>query len=100
MKRFNRILFNKPNKFIYYLKSFLGYSIPKTVYQRKLAKTLAALENRNDQSYINQRVDYYNKLEPTEPASVFRCLVDHKYNRKLRSVYFFDTYEYTRWFRD
>lgn len=100
MNALNRIRYNKPSKLLYYFKSFLGYSLPKKIYQKKLIKTLASFENREDKSYINKRVDYYNKLDLTGTPLVFKCIGAHKYKRQLKSVYFFDTYEYTRWFSD
>lgn len=76
----------------------MRYLTPTSYLRCKLEKTLAAVENRSDKEYIYNRVNYYNKLEnqvvlPTDA----KILGKHKLKGN-KSVYFFDTYEYTRWF--
>ena len=100
MNFLNSILYNKPGKFFYYLRSFTGYCLPKFIWQRKLNATLARVESRLDKDYILDRVNYYNQLGATVVPVQFKKIGDHKYRRNLKSVYFFDTYEFTRWFKD
>ncbi|MCL2639381.1 MAG: glycosyltransferase family 90 protein [Phycisphaerales bacterium] len=91
---------DKNNKFLYYLKNNLRWAlIPNAFYRRQLATTLAELLNRPDRDYIEQRVAYYNKLnEPTPLPQDAPPLAEHRYRLKNISTYFFDTFEYTRWF--
>ena len=86
---------------IYYSKNFVRYITPKVLLRNRLQKVLAELEKRPDKEYILRRVDYYNKMQgivPIDPVSSHR-LADHKFG-DAGSVYFFDSYEFTRWFSD
>lgn len=53
-----------------------------------------------EKEYIDQRVDYYNRLTAFSPLPKDApTLGQHTYkNRKGNSVYFFDTFEFTRYF--
>ena len=71
--------------------------------QSRLDRVLAEAERRPDWEYICRRADYYNKLSPapaTPPREGLRPLGDHKFRRGVKTAYFFDTYEFTRWFSD
>jgi hypothetical protein len=72
---------------------------PKWFFQARLRRTLAAASRRKDREYIEQRVNYYNKLTGKAKLPV---AMPHLSEHKLRGqkVYFFDSYEYTRWFSD
>ena len=87
----------KNSKFIYYLVNNLRQLQPKFIFRMRLSGTLASVEQRKDKEYIMERVNYYNKLQPVVklPASA-PVLADHKV--RGAKVYFFDTYEYIRWF--
>jgi hypothetical protein len=61
-----------------------------------LQKKLAALKDFN-QTYIKQRVNYHNKLTTVRPLSSGTQLGNFKLTDKFK-VYFFDTYEYVRYF--
>lgn len=73
--------------------------VPKFFFQMRLRSKLVSVSRRKDYEYIRQRVDYYNKLsdEVKLPIAAAR-LSEHKIGRQ--KVYFFDTYQYTRWFSD
>ena len=73
--------------------------VPKFFFQMRLRSKLVSVSRRKDYEYIRQRVDYYNKLsdEVKLPTAAAR-LSEHKIGRQ--KVYFFDTYQYTRWFSD
>ena len=94
---------HKNNKILYYTKNFTRYYIPKKIYQALLQKKLKRLE-LEDMEYIRQRVNYYNKLEQERTitgSSKSIVLKDFKLqHRKKGNVYFFDTYEFTRYFPD
>lgn len=88
----------KNPKWIYYLKNILRYIGPNYTYRKKLKSELIKLSMSNDKKYIYNRVNYYNRLPPNTflPKEV-QPLNNLKYKKK-GSVYFFDTYQYTRWF--
>ena len=89
----------KNPKFIYYSVNMLRMLVPKFFFQMRLRSKLVSVSRRKDYEYIRQRVDYYNKLsdEVKLPTAAAR-LSEHKIGRQ--KVYFFDTYQYTRWFSD
>lgn len=102
MFKFIRKQKHKNNKILYYTKNFIRYYIPKKIYQTLLHKKLKRLENE-DKEYVLTRVNYYNKLEGDTPLDSYKstALKDFKLqHRKKGNVYFFDTYEYTRYFPD
>ncbi len=99
MNRLNRILHNKRPKILYFIESFARMAWPKRWLRRKLDRVLAEVERRPDYDYIMQRVEYYNKLMPMETPAGLRPLGSHKFG-DMGSAYFFDTYEFTRWFDD
>ena len=87
----------KNPKFIYYGINMFRQLIPRICFQTRLLHRLSSLEKRKDKDYIKQRVDYYNKLSEKNmlPESA-RPLSEHKI--KKPKVYYFDTYEFIRWF--
>lgn len=101
MNRLNRLFHNKPVKALYFLRNFVRYATPKMLFWSRLARTLARARQRSDWEYIRSRVDYYNKLpQATAVPDGLRPLGNHKFSKGVRTAYFFDTYEYTRWFDD
>lgn len=93
-----KIKSGKNPKFIYFGVNFLRLIAPKCFFRCRLERVLGKIEKRSDADYIKERVDYYNKLSavvklPQEALS----LAEHKVPKKQK-VYFFDTYQYTRWF--
>lgn len=58
----------KPPKFIYFISNTLKMLIPNAFYRYKLKSTLAQLQYRSDKDYIEERVNYYNKL--SSPSSL------------------------------
>lgn len=99
----NKLLYKlrsgKNPKFIYYSMNMLRLLVPKCFFRARLQRKLASVSRREDREYIEQRVNYYNKLsgEVKLPTAASR-LAEHKMGRQ--KVYFFDTYQYTRWFSD
>jgi hypothetical protein len=75
--------------------------MPACFFRASLKKLLAQAESRPDSGYIKSRVDYYNKLTvdgAIAPNAI--SLTEFFSNRpKYKSVYFFDTYEFIRYFR-
>ncbi len=107
MNRLNRIFRNKNVKAFWFARNLLRYFMPKAFLQRRLARMLAAARRRDDWEEIRTRVAYYCKLDPAarktaSPAlpADYRPLGDHRLRRGVRTAYFFDSYEFTRWFDD
>lgn len=89
---------HKNNKLLYYIKSLVRYYTPQWFCRKQLPNMLAQLEEE-DKEYIQQRVNYYCKLEKTTPISSSKSVQLQDFTRKNQkkgSAYFFDTYEYTR----
>ncbi|MEY8708191.1 glycosyl transferase family 90 [Bacteroides faecichinchillae] len=99
----NKLLYKlrsgKNPKIIYYSVNVWRLLMPKVLFRMRLYKRLASLSCRKDKEYIEKRVDYYNKLSGIVqlPLSAPH-LAEHKMGGQ--KVYFFDTYQYTRWFPD
>ena len=87
----------KNPKFVYYSVNMLRLLVPTCFFKMRLRSKLLSVSRRKDYEYIKQRVDYYIKLSAGVklPFSAPR-LAEHKMGKQ--KVYFFDTYQYTRWF--
>src|SRR5262245_2120494 len=89
---------HKNNKFTYYVTGFIRQIIPAFFFRMQLRRKLASI-SRYDADYIKRRVNYYNKLGVVKQLSpAVQPLTLFKY-RKKNKTYFFDSYEYTRYFR-
>ena len=100
----------KNSHLAFYVRSFARFGVPKCLMRSLLPGKLREFDklSAEEQEYIRQRVDYYCKLSQpaTLPADAptlgdFRYkgreTYDHQY---VNSAYFFDAYEYTRYFPD
>lgn len=90
----------KNPKWIYFLRSYLIYFLPKSIARWRLKLILAKAKKRSDWDYICERVDYYNKLSGhvALPANAMTIGEHTLKNKKSSSVYFFDSYEFLRYF--
>lgn len=91
---------NRNNHAIYYICSFFKRIVPGFILRIKENQLKRAFD-KMDKEYVMDRVNYYNRLTDSVelPVDESRELKEHTYkNRKRGSVYFFDTYEYTRFF--
>lgn len=99
---FYKLRSGKNNKFLYYLHHISTLLIPNFFYRSRLAYTLRKASKRKDFSYIEQRVNYYNKLNTFTPlppdTSTLRKHTFRNVTSDHNSVYFFDSYEFSRWF--
>lgn len=107
MKSLEYIFHNGHNsQILYYLRSFARYAAPKRAMRRRLPGLLESIPDRDDRDYILDRVDYYCKLSgPAVPIDseddAAPSLADMTYRHRPRpTAYFFDAYEYTRYFDD
>jgi hypothetical protein len=89
---------HKNNKFLYYSISFARQLFPNKFFQLRLERNMSTLKNF-DTNYISRRINYYNKLEENIKLSDnVQSLVNFKMMKKNKT-YFFDSYEYTRYFQ-
>ncbi|KAA6351009.1 hypothetical protein EZS27_001572 [termite gut metagenome] len=93
----------KNSKIVFYLKNLLRYYTPKVFLREKRSCISLLLSNYNE-SYLLDRVNYYNKLNEIIPVSDKMVLLS-EFKRPKRekgqstfSAYFFDSYQYTRYF--
>jgi hypothetical protein len=88
---------HKNNKVLYYAIGFVRQLFPYIFFQSRLDKKLSSVKDL-DIEYIRKRVNYYNKLDKNVNLSdVVKSLANFKL-RKRYKTYFFDSYEYTRYF--
>lgn len=101
----------KNSKLRYYTASFARYGVPKRLLRSRLRPLLEEIDRRPDRQYILDRADYYCKLSgsaahpraaevrPPGTENSWHRLADHKFGVE-HSAYFFDSYQYTRYFPD
>lgn len=104
MLKFIRKQKHKNSKLLYYFRNYLRHITPRWICRRRLPFLLKNLESE-DYEYVMSRVNYYNKLSESCSLSTEGSvlLADFKFSRKRKGryshrVYFFDAYEYTRYF--
>lgn len=90
----------KNSKLKYYISSYSLLLCPKCLLRWRLKKMLRQVEQSPEREYLQQRVNYYCKLEQETPLPDSAApLSQHTLkNKRGGSVYFFDTYEFTRYF--
>jgi len=87
----------KNNRPIYYIKAIFRELIPDFLCRIRLKSKLKA-QTEFDFDYIQKRVNYYNKLEKHNHHLKFLSpLSEFRIPKKIRA-YYFDSYEYTRFF--
>ena len=88
---------HRNNKQKYYFLNYLSLLIPDFIFRYRLKIKLNSLK-KFDLEYIKRRVNYYNKLsKKNNLIKVEKSLQSFKIKNYHRT-YFFDTYEYTRFF--
>jgi hypothetical protein len=88
---------HKNNKILYYITNYLRQLIPCSSYQSKLSARLKSI-NGNDIEKIKFRLNYYNKLEETVELTAKAIKLSDLTLEKGSKTYFFDLYEYSRFF--
>lgn len=93
----------KNRKLPYYLRNGIRYFCPTAFCRYALPAILEKVRNRDDADYIFSRVDYYCRLTagaslPENPRTIGDFRFFGKSRRDCQSVYFFDVYEYLRYF--
>jgi len=96
---FHKILLSlKKNKIAYYTLNYLRKLIPNVLYQKSLTRKILS-SNQYDIDYLASRLNYYNKLNQQKEVGKDAILLEEMNKIKSSSVYYFDTFEYTRYFR-
>lgn len=95
LKRFS--LKHKNNKVLYYAIGFVRLLFPNVFFHSLLDKKLSGIEDF-DIEYIRKRANYYNKLEENVNLSDNVQNLGNLKLKKKNKTYFFDSYEYTRYF--
>lgn len=88
----------KNNLLLYNLKGIARMLTPELLLPKNREKLLQGVAERKDIEYIKSRVEYYCQLQaPVRLDSSAWELRDLRFTRK-KSVYFFDSYEFARYF--
>lgn len=98
MNRFLNLHNGKNSKLLYYLRGIIRNLYPAGMLRRRLPHVLKEIEERPDSAYIHQRAAYYNQLRRTTTLPHSAPTIGKLRLKGNRSVYFFDSYEYLRWF--
>ena len=89
----------KNSKLKYYARNFFRlYCVPNALCRHRRESLLHSLDGRADKDYIQSRVDYYCKLDHCVPLGADALPISDFHRRDHRSAYFFDSYEYVRFF--
>lgn len=89
----------KQNKLLYYAKSALLKIPPKAGYQSEIKRLRTKLTAEQLQD-AEKRISYYNKLDGKAAAGAARNKVKNLKSPKTPKAYYFDTYEYARFFEE
>ena len=89
---------HKNNKIKYYVVNYIRQCLPNRVFRKLLPEKFSYMNNV-DAEYIRKRVDYYNKLIDNQEINSDK-FIDMNTLKQMakRDVYYFDTYEYLRYF--
>jgi len=103
MKKLLHILNNgKCQKFLYYIISHIYLLIPKRLLRQRLRQILNNGKERPDWNYIQQRVNYYNKLNQenyVENKTWYERFISLKEKKTYKQeVYNSDMLQYAHWF--
>lgn len=88
----------KNSKLLYFIKGYLRWLTPSFLRPRYSTRLWTIIEQREDAEYIMQRIEYYNHMPTGMLPSNLPSLGAHRPARQ--KVYFFDTFEFTRFFPD
>lgn len=90
----------KNPKIVYFARNYMRRIIPYCIFRARLHRELGKMTDLSDRDYIQQRVDYYNKLTVLDNADTFfrESTAIGRLPMTRQKVYWFDTMEYARWF--
>ncbi|SKB97101.1 Glycosyl transferase family 90 [Soonwooa buanensis] len=87
----------KHNKILFYIKGYSTQFLPKQNLEKKINALRKTLSNR-DLEVAEYRVDYYNKLSEKQKVTHSGTQIKDLKHPKTPKSYYFDTYEYARYF--
>lgn len=85
-------------KITYYVRCFMRHLTPPVLLRHHRSSLLAQVAKRGDRCYIEDRMNYYNRLASTARLPQSATPLGELKLKGNKSVYYFDSYEYTRWF--
>lgn len=88
----------KNSKIAYYLRSLTFYLVPRTWLRFRLESLIGEIDKRPDAEEIYKRIDYYNALSIFCDLPESAPLLGNHRKKGNKSVYFFDSFEFTRYF--
>ena len=88
----------KNTKLLYYIKHYCQLYLPNCFYRNRLQYMLRLAQNRTDSAYIQERVNYYNKLKNNGLPPLLQTTSISQFKVKKPKVYYFDTYACIRYF--
>ncbi|MCW8312115.1 lipopolysaccharide biosynthesis protein [Sphingobacterium sp. InxBP1] len=89
---------NRNNKIYYYIKALIRELIPSAIPRATLRKRLNSIYYCEHASYINDRVNYYNKLAHYQAVGKDAIEIGQYGIPERIRVYYFDSKEYLRFF--
>lgn len=91
----------KNSKLKYYISSYSLFLRPKFILRWQMKNMLKRVDKMKEKEYLQKRVEYYCKLKSVTPLPDYaKPLSKHTLkNKRGGSVYFFDTYEFTSFFK-
>lgn len=87
----------KKNKFSFYVKGYSRGFIPVKMAEKKIEELYKALSS-NDIKKAEARVDYYNKIDSKVKTIRNGTKIKDLLNPRSKKVYYFDTFEFARYF--
>ena len=88
----------KNSKFTYFLRGYTSLLVHACYWRAQCDKLLAQIEQRDDSTYIHQRIDYYCRLDSPQLLPDSYPTIGEQQIPKKQKVYFFDSREITRYF--
>lgn len=88
----------KSSKIPYTMAGIGRLVYPNLLLRLRRDNILNTINTREDRQYINDRVEYYNKLNNKSTLAEDSRHLSELSLLKEQSAYFFDSYEYIRWF--
>ena len=91
------VYISKTNKFFFYIQGFWRGIVPVKSYDKKIDELYKTVSKEN-LFKIEKRVDYYNKIQDSKKGFHSGTNVKDLLKPKTPKSYYFDTYEYARFF--
>lgn len=93
--KYIKIDLSKNAKPPYYIRNILIFLTPTIFYQKKLNRLLS---HKEDITYIEKRVNYYNKINHNVTLQKSKSIKE--FRKEKKKTYFFDLYKYLTYFNE